>query len=129
MTTNEKPRILVVDDDPNFQKLVGIYLRGNYETDFAVSVFDAQQKLKKHDVAAVLLDLTLLGDEDGLNLVRHMRSNGFATTPVIAQTAHDQDKYRETCLDAGCNNYIPKPYKRSDLLEIIQKEIDSVRRA
>jgi len=78
--------------------------------------------LKKNAVELVLLDLSLIGNEDGLDLVRWMRkTKTWKETPVIATTAHAFTKDRDNCLTAGCNDYLSKPMKRENLLKKIKE--------
>jgi PAS domain S-box-containing protein len=117
---DEKPLVLVVEDDPNSQKLTEYFLRDMYNVCFATTVEEAKRRLKKYPVRSVLLDLSLDGNEDGLDLVRWMRkTKTWYVTPVIAATAHALIKDRDNCLAAGCNDYLAKPVKREKLLEKI----------
>ncbi len=113
---NNLPNILVVEDHVPCQQLLGHYLKGIYNTYFAESVALAKEKLKGNSIDGVLLDLTLLGDEDGLELVKDMGESENAL-PVIATTGHAFATDREACIEAGCDDYLSKPLKRSDVLE------------
>jgi PAS domain S-box-containing protein len=116
-----KPHILVVEDDVNSQKLLQFYLRAGYEVSFAISVAGARELLKSKTVDLVLVDLSLVGNEDGLDLVRWMRkTKRWREIPVIAATAHAYESDRRKCLEAGCHDYLAKPLRRSDLLLAIQ---------
>jgi PAS domain S-box-containing protein len=118
----EKPLVLLVEDDLNSQKLTEFYLKGKYDICFAVSVDEAKQQLKKHPVDLILLDLSLVGNEDGLDLVRWMRkTKTWQKTPVVATTAHAFTKDLDNCLAAGCNDYLSKPIKKEKLLDKISE--------
>jgi len=66
----------------------------------------------------ILLDLSLVGDEDGLDLVRWMKkTEKWKDTPVIATTAHAFTTDRDNCMNAGCNDYLSKPISRAELTE------------
>ena len=122
--TFEKPLVLLVEDDPNSQKLVEFYLKGQYELYFAVSVDEAKEQLKKNPIDLILLDLSLVGNEDGLDLVRWMRkTKTWLRTTVIATTAHAFAKDRDNCIAAGCNDYLAKPITREKLIEKISKYV------
>jgi len=61
---------------------------------------------------AQLSDVSLAGDEDGLELVRWMRTTKqWRKTPVIATTAYAFTGDRDNCLATGCNDYLSKPVK------------------
>ncbi len=116
--------VLVVEDDPNSQKLAGFTLKKDFELFFAESVAEAKEQLSSHDIQMVLLDLSLKGDEDGLDLARFLRSTEqWKTLPIIALTAHAFTSDRDRCMDAGCNEFMTKPFRRLELLEAINKLI------
>ncbi len=111
-----KPFILAVEDDHNSQLLLKFFLRDKYDLCFAVSMGEAIRCLEEQDVDLVLVDLSLEGDEDGLDLVRWMRQQKrWRKTPVIATTAHALTKDRDNCFAAGCDGYLAKPIMRDKL--------------
>ena len=118
MVEKKKPLVMVVEDDPNSQMLVKFFLRDNYDTYFAVSVTEAKEKLDNQPVELILLDLSLEGQENGLDLVRYLRkTKRWKDILIIAVTAHAFTADREKCLAAGCDDYLAKPYRKADLLE------------
>lgn len=122
MAEKKKPLILVVEDDPNTQTLLKFFLRDNYETCFAKSVLKAKEKMDNQPFEIVLLDLSLEGNEDGLDLVLYLRNmKKWKDIPIIATTAHAFSTDRENCLQAGCNDYLAKPFKWADLLDKIEQ--------
>ncbi|MFQ6607321.1 MAG: ATP-binding protein [Fidelibacterota bacterium] len=113
----KKPTVLVVEDDMGSQQLVHFYLKNECDTIFATTVKEAKERLSEKPVELVLLDLSLVGDEDGLDLVRWMRkTDSWQSTPVIATTAHAFTSDRDNCLSSGCNDYLAKPIKQERLL-------------
>ncbi len=121
----EKQQVLLVEDDASSQKLTEFFLKKKFDIYFAVSVMEAKQQLKKYTIDLILLDLSLIGNEDGLDLVRWMRkTNTWKKTPVIATTAHAFTKDRDNCTAAGCNDYISKPIKREKLLEKMKQQLN-----
>jgi len=121
----DRPLVLVVEDDQNSQKLIKYFLRDLFELKFAKSVIAAQRKLKQFSVNLVLLDLSLVGKYDGLDLVKYMRKKTeMQKIPVIATTAHAQSTDINVCLEEGCNEFISKPIIREKLLEKINKHLN-----
>ncbi len=117
---NGKKRILLVEDDPNSQKLMEYYLKEIYDISFAESVKEAKLQLDEHSIDLILLDLSLVGDEDGLDLARYLRkTERWKGIPIIALTAHAFTTDRNKCIDAGCNDYLTKPVKKEVLLSKI----------
>ena len=120
-----KPFILVVEDDHNSQLLLKFFLQDKYDLCFAISVGEALQCLKEYDVDLILVDLSLEGDEDGLDLVRWMRQQErWKNTPVIATTAHALTKDRDNCFAAGCDDYLAKPIMRDRLEASIHRHLN-----
>jgi len=111
-----------VEDDPSTQLLMEYFLKSRYHLYYAVSVKEAKDLLKKVEPKTVLLDVTLAGQEDGLQLVKDMRnSDQWKHIPVIALTAHAFVTDRERCLKAGCDDYFAKPVKQAVLLDRIRE--------
>lgn len=118
--SDEKSNLLIVEDSVQSQKLMGFYLRNNYGLSFASSVREAQKYLEKNSIDAVLLDISLSGEEDGLDLVRHMRKTEN-NLPVVAITGFNTRNIQEECFRAGCDDYMAKPIFQKDLLDKLQE--------
>ena len=117
--------VLIVEDDENAQRLFGLFLKNHYTVHFATTVKEGRECLESNSIDLVVTDLSLVGGEDGLALVSWIRTNGkYDAMPVIALTAHAFISDKDRCLDAGCNDFITKPIFRSQLIEIIQKNLD-----
>ncbi len=116
--------ILIVEDDENAQRLFGLFLKNQYTVHFATTVKEGRESLNANPIDLVVTDLSLVGGEDGLALVEWVRAqDDFSGLPIIALTAHAFISDRDRCLDAGCNDFITKPVFRTQLIEIIQKNI------
>jgi len=114
----DQPHILIVEDDLDTQVLYEKTIGRKYGIAKAVSVNEAKQFLTKDKCDLVLLDLSLEGSEDGLDLTRYIRqSKKLKSIPVIAVTAHAFTQDMNNCLSAGCNEYVPKPYPIFELLK------------
>ena len=60
---------------------------------------------------------------DGLRATKAIRDKGFDSIAIIAMTANAMKGDREDCLEAGMNDYIPKPIRRETVLEVINRWI------
>src|ERR1700682_2311094 len=112
-------RILVVDDDPMLRQMVVNYLNENNMR--AVSAA-GRQEMARHFAESepnlVILDLHL-GEEDGLDLLREMRSH--SNVPVIIVTGHRPDEIdRIVGLELGADYYIVKPFSLRELLSRVR---------
>jgi CheY-like chemotaxis protein len=113
-----KPRVLIVEDNPTEQKVIAMLAdRVGIEAHVVGTAFKALDELSvKHDYAAVLMNWMMPG-MDGLECTYRIRE--FETrlglhTPIIAVTAKALHGEREICLDAGMDDYLPKPYSLAD---------------
>ena len=117
-------RILVVEDDIQSQQYMKILLSKQYFVEVASSAADAWATLQRAPVDLVLMDISLHGEIDGLQLTRMIRDDAsFKALPVIALTAHAFPADRQKSIDAGCSDYLSKPFQRDQLLIIIEKHI------
>jgi two-component system, OmpR family, response regulator MprA len=106
--------ILVVDDDQAVRDSLrrALVLEG-YEVDLAANGTEALRILGQRSPDAVILDLQM-PDIDGLEVCRRLRSLGDMT-PVLMLTARGAVDDRVEGLDAGADDYMPKPFDLSEL--------------
>jgi two-component system, sensor histidine kinase and response regulator len=105
-----KPIVLLVDDDEDTVEYCTYLLQHGFTLRSAQSAAQARVELAAHDVAIVLMDISLRGGTNGLQLTRELRGDArHARLPIIAVTAHAFEKDRQDCLDAGCTAYVTKP--------------------
>jgi two-component system, OmpR family, response regulator len=107
-------RILIVDDDPSMRQMLVSYFR--QQNMDAVSAAGCQEALRRLAAgpSAVILDLHL-GEEDGLDLLREIRSR--SDVPVIIMTGHRGDDIdRIVGLELGADDYVTKPFNPRELL-------------
>jgi CheY-like chemotaxis protein len=84
---------------------------------------DAVLSLRKEDFDLVLMDCSMPG-MDGYEATRRIRENEKERgrhTPIIALTANVLGGVREHCLRAGMDDYLPKPFSKSELLAIMRE--------
>ncbi len=108
-------RILVVEDE---LKMANLLRRGLVEEGHAVDVArtgdDALWMAQAAELDAIVLDLMLPGI-DGIEVCRRIRENGV-WAPVLMLTARDGVDDRIAGLDAGADDYLPKPFSFAELL-------------
>ena len=64
------------------------------------------------------MDISLAGGQTGIELTQEIRrSPEHLDIPIIAVTAHAYDHDRDSCLDAGCDEFVRKPIDKTVLLE------------
>ena len=107
-------RILIVDDEPALQKMLGeILSHAGYEVDSALDCAGALERFHAAPPDAVLLDV-MLPDGDGFSLFRKLRA--VRDVPVLFLSARDEDEARLQGLGLGADDYITKPFLPQELL-------------
>ncbi len=107
-------RVLIVEDDEEISGALARTLgREGYETACTGTVAGALALVAAEHWDAVLLDLGL-PDGDGLEVARELRATN--AIPVLVVTARDEVTSRVAGLDAGADDYLVKPFDRSELL-------------
>jgi len=107
--------VLVVEDDPALQRMISNYFdENNIQTLLACGRQDMADHLGGTEVHLVILDLRL-GQEDGFDLLREIRSS--SDVPVIIITGHRRDDIdRVVGLELGADDYLTKPFNLRELL-------------
>ncbi|MFF0453565.1 response regulator transcription factor [Nocardia africana] len=108
-------RILVVDDDRAVRESLRRSLTFNgYSVELAVDGIDALEKVSASRPDALVLDV-MMPRLDGLEVCRRLRSTGD-DLPILVLTARDSVSERVAGLDAGADDYLPKPFALEELL-------------
>ena len=125
MSTNapNRRRVLIVDDDTALTETLSEQL--SLHEEFAVELADtgatALEAVKDGHFDIVLLDVGL-PDMDGRDVCKLMRRNGLKT-PILMLTAADSDADTILGLDAGANDYVPKPFRLGVLLARLRAQL------
>ena len=125
-TGTARPCVLVVEDDVETQGFMRVLLGRHYEVLVSGSGEEMRQRLEGDGerIRVVLMDLSLKGGEDGLQLTRALRAHErWKTLPVIAVTAHAFPADRASALAAGCDAYVEKPIDNDRLLRMIERYV------
>ena len=108
-------RILVAEDDPKLLKsLVHIFKLNHYAVDGVNNGNDAFDFASSDEYDGLILDIMMPG-MDGVTLLKELRSRGI-TTPALFLTARTEIDQRIEGLDAGADDYLPKPFSTGELL-------------
>ena len=74
-----------------------------------------------HEYDTILMDMQM-PIMNGYLATERLRAEG-CDLPIIAVTAYALDGDRNTCLGAGCDEYITKPIKRSELIQVVESQL------
>ncbi len=108
-------RLLVVDDEPAVREaLQRILEHDGYAVEVAADGREAVRRQLAAPADAILLDV-LMPELDGLEACRRIRASGDRT-PVLMLTARDDVGDRVAGLEAGADDYLPKPFALEELL-------------
>jgi len=123
-----RPKILVAEDNVVNQLVVTNLIPAKaYEVIIADNGKKAVELFVQHRPAAILMDLSM-PEMDGLEATRQIRKieadRGFQRTPIIAATAHVLEEDRDRCRLAGMNDFIPKPIRKPQLDQTLEKWVE-----
>lgn len=121
----ELPLILTVEENSVNREVIEIFLRKIAKVEHAGDITSALQMASTKKYAMIIFDLNLSDDQEGLELVRQIRSlNSCKLTPLIALTGYALFGDRERLIQHGVTEVLPKPYKKEDLITIITKNLE-----
>jgi len=115
---NKGVRILVVDDEVQLLKLLGITLTSHgFEVAEVTTGQEALYEVGAYKPDIIILDLGL-PDMDGLEVIHKLRE--WTKTPIIILSAREQENDKIIALDAGADDYLTKPFGMGELLARIR---------
>lgn len=108
-------RILIAEDDPKLLKsLIHIFRNNRYITDGVSNGADAFNYAATGEYDGIVMDI-MMPEKDGLMVLRELREQNI-TTPVLLLTARTEIPQRIEGLDAGADDYLPKPFAAAELM-------------
>ena len=117
-----KEKILIIDDDPSFRRVLGYNLQEEgYEVIVAVSGGDGLQAFDEHLPLLVITDLKMPGI-DGFRVLREIKERS-PDTIVIIITAFGAIDTAVEAMKLGAYDYITKPFNRDELKLVVRKAI------
>lgn len=109
-----KPRILIVDDEPQIVRVLTTGLIANgYDTRYADNGFDALEIAASWSPDVIVTDLVMPG-MTGLELCRQIRAD--SETPIVVLSVKGEERIKVEALDAGADDYVTKPFGIEELL-------------
>jgi signal transduction histidine kinase/CheY-like chemotaxis protein len=113
--------LLLVEDNPVNQRVaVGLIRKLGYDVEAVSSGAEAIEAVRANSYQAILMDCQM-PEMDGFEVTARIRQmeGDAASTPIIALTANALPGDRERCLEAGMDDYIPKPLQMARLAEVL----------
>lgn len=113
--------ILWIDDDPDFLLSMKIILKRKYNVDTFTTLAEGLQEIKDNDIDLVLLDVSLSGEENGLEGLKQIKQLSPDTDVVMVTGSRDPKTIVEA-VRAGAIDYLCKPFATDELLATIEKD-------
>ena len=114
------PIILIAEDDDLNCQLLKQMLAKDYQLLFARTGKEAVDLFQEYpEISLVLMDIKMPGDFNGLEAIRRIKAINDKI-PVLAQTAFAMDINKREAFEAGCDDYISKPYGIESLKSVIR---------
>jgi DNA-binding response OmpR family regulator len=117
--SKSNPRILHVEDDTDFQRYIGVILKGRADITQVATLEEASRIVNQEDFDLVLLDLTL-PDGSGMELISRLENEGLSSQ-VIIFSAHD---VTDTLIGADYT-FVKGHFLEADLIDAINILLDS----
>jgi len=118
------PYILIVDDHADIRRLLSITLGKQYEIIEADNGTSALYAIRKYQPVAVLLDVMMPGDIDGLQVLDAIKSNASTRDTLVAMvTARGQQADREEANRRGADAYFIKPFSPLQVVTWIREHL------
>ncbi|HVV98845.1 MAG TPA: response regulator [Planctomycetaceae bacterium] len=121
----QRPKILLIDDDPDFLKLLTTLLRRDYFVITASTGSDGCEKAKGCQPHLIMCDVHMPSGWDGLTTVKKLKEVPALTrVPIFMLTADARSHVAQAALEAGVSGYIRKDcLDRDDLMERIEQAV------
>lgn len=112
---DDAPHILIVDDDTRIRTLLTEYLcKNGFRVNSAGTAEEARRKIDGLEFDLLVLDVMMPG-ENGVSLARSLRGED-RQVPILMLTARSETEHRIEGLEAGADDYLPKPFDPRELL-------------
>ncbi|MBS3733035.1 MAG: response regulator [Desulfobacterales bacterium] len=115
--------VLVAEDNAVNQKLIQMMLRKlGCRVALAGTGTEVVDMFSRDPAVYDLIFMDIqMPEMDGFEAFSALREKGFTDIPVVAMTAHAMAEHKEECLSAGMNDYISKPIRRPELIQVLQR--------
>ncbi len=113
--------LLIIEDDDLTLKFFQIYLGKYFNITCCKSAEEFYEKINTQQYDLLIMDLSLRGSKDGLELTRELRQmRNYEKTPVFAVTANALKRDEDAAYKAGVNKFLRKPIDNKVLLDEIK---------
>ncbi|MFU8842365.1 MAG: response regulator [Bacteroidales bacterium] len=128
-TLEKKVNILLAEDNETNQFLIRAITKSeNWNIVVVDNGEKAVEEYKKGFFHLILMDVQMpvMNGYEATRIIREIEKGKAIHTPIIALTAYAMKDDREMCLNAGMDDYISKPFKRQEFIDIISQRLKTV---
>lgn len=119
-----KPRLLMIDDDELTLRIFTIIISKLFNVTSCKLGDEFLSLLKKKEFDVFLIDLSLKGEIDGIQLIKELRtSDKYKDYPIVVVTANAFKKDEEIAMAAGASKFLRKPIENERLLQELREYI------
>lgn len=112
--TEAKRRVLIVEDDPALQSVLGVLFEANqYRVTAALTAAGGSLDARLYNPDIAIVDLGL-PDRDGIEVIKSIRS--WSAMPILVLSARTAEIQRLNAFDHGADDYVVKPFSTPELL-------------
>lgn len=123
-----KKKVLVVDDSPDNQLLIELYLsKSGADLKFASNGEESLAQYQQDDFDIILMDMQM-PVMDGYTATERLRQSG-CKLPIVACTGYAMKEDRVKCLEIGCSDFLSKPFNKVELIYTMVKNLDTKRKS
>ena len=116
----KKPRLLIVEDDFENQKFLQIFLKRKFELQICDSAETFYEKLDQSKFDIILMDISLRGKKDGLQLTQEIRQmEEYKNLPIVGLSAHAFQRDKDNAYNAGIDIFLTKPVQNDVLMDTL----------
>ncbi len=120
----KKFNLLIVEDDAENQSFLKVFFRKKFNVDVCDSSETFYEKMQDRKVDVIIMDISLRGDKDGLELTREVRENPETKDIIIVGlSAHAFQRDRENAMRAGVDVFLTKPVPNDTLFSTVRNLI------
>ncbi len=113
--SEQKPTLLVADDEPDMLRFLGSQLERHYNVVFVVNGQQAVDKAKEILPDIILLDM-MMPEKDGLQACKEIREHQETkNVPIVLLTARADEETKLASLSAGASDFLAKPFSTTEL--------------
>lgn len=119
-----KPKLLMIDDDELTLRIFTIIISKFFDVTSCKLGDEFLELVKKKNFDIFLIDLSLKGDIDGIQLIKNLRSNQkYKDHPIVVVTANAFKKDEEIAMAAGASKFLRKPIENERLIQELREFI------